>query len=78
MLQNREKNFVSCVIYLHNEGKQIRDFLGLVCGVMRENFEKYEIVCVNDGCVDDTVGQVRAFLEEEPCKPVVSLMNLIC
>ena len=76
MLQNREKNFVSCVIYLHNEGKQIRDFLGLVCGVMRENFEKYEIVCVNDGCVDDTVGQVRAFLEKEPCKPVVSLINL--
>ena len=57
MLQNREKNFVSCVIYLHDEGERIREFLGLVCGVMRENFEKYEIVCVNDGCVDDTVGR---------------------
>ncbi|WP_251205738.1 glycosyltransferase [Acetatifactor aquisgranensis] len=76
MLQNKEKNFVSCVIYLHNEGKRIRDFLELVCGVMRENFEKYEIVCVNDGCVDDTVEQVRAFLEEESDKPVVSLINL--
>ena len=29
---------------------------------MRENFEKYEIVCVDDGCVDDTVEQVRGFL----------------
>ena len=46
MLQSKEKNFVSCVIYLHDEGERIREFLGLVCGVMRENFEKYEIVCV--------------------------------
>lgn len=76
MLRNKEKNFVSCVIYLHNEGKRIREFLELICGVMRENFEKYEIVCVNDGCGDDTVEQVKAFLEEEPCKPVVSLINL--
>ena len=48
MLQSKEKNFVSCVIYLHDEGERIREFLGLVCGVMRENFEKYEIVCVDD------------------------------
>lgn len=77
-MRNKEKNFVSCVIYLHNEGKRIGEFLELVCGVMRENFEKYEIVCVNDGCVDDTVEQVRAFLEreKEPCRPVVSLINL--
>lgn len=76
MQQNKEKNFVSCVIYLHNEERRIRDFLGLICGVMRENFEKYEIICVNDGCVDGTVEQVRAFLEEEQRKPVVSLINL--
>lgn len=77
-MRNKEKNFVSCVIYLHNEGKRIGEFLELVCGVMGENFEKYEIVCVNDGCVDDTVEQVRAFLEreKEPCRPVVSLINL--
>lgn len=77
-MRNKEKNFVSCVIYLHNEGKRIGEFLELVCGVMRENFEKYEIVCVNDGCVDDTVEHVRAFLEreKEPCRPVVSLINL--
>ena len=71
MLQSKEKNFVSCVIYLHDEGERIREFLGLVCGVMRENFEKYEIVCVDDGCVDDTVEQVRGFLEElaeKPCR----------
>ena len=42
---NKEKNFVSCVLYLHNDGAGIRDFLKTVCGTMEENFEKYEIVC---------------------------------
>lgn len=73
---DKEKNFVSCVLYLHNEGKVVSDFLGMVCRMMQENFEKYEIVCVNDGCVDDTVGQILNFLEEDPNSHVVSLINL--
>lgn len=75
-LQNKEKNFVSCVIYLHNEGSAVKDFLQNICRVMWENFEKYEIVCVNDGCMDDTAEQVREFLESAEYKPVVSLVNL--
>ena len=76
MLQNREKNFVSCVLYLHNEGETVKNFLSEICRVMQENFEKYEIICVNDGCVDDTVEQVKAYLTETAHKPVVSLVNL--
>ena len=76
MTINKEKNFVSCVIYLYNEGHGIEHFLSLICGVMQEHFEKYEIICVNDGCMDDTVEQVKAFLAEQTDKPVVSLINL--
>jgi len=76
MLQNKEKNFVSCVVYLHNEGSAVKDFLRKICGAMREHFEKYEIICVNDGCSDDTVEQVKAFLADEETKPVVSLIHL--
>lgn len=76
MVTNKEKNFVSCVIYLHNDGGNIRNFLGMVCKVMQEYFEKYEIVCVNDGCVDDTVAQIQNFLEEDDASHVVSLINL--
>lgn len=74
--QNKEKNFVSCVIYLHNEGSAVRVFLQNVCRVLWDNFEKFEIVCVNDGCMDDTTDQVREFLESAEHKPVVSLVNL--
>lgn len=74
--QLREKNFVSCVIYLHNDGKTVRDFLQKICDVMEKNFEKYEIVCVNDGCVDDTVAQMKEFLAGQKSAPVVSLINM--
>ncbi|MCM1063914.1 MAG: glycosyltransferase [Eubacterium sp.] len=76
MLQNKEKTFVSCVVYLHNESDEARDFLEKICQVMQENFEKYEVVCVNDGCVDDTIEQVKAFAAESGLSPVVSLVNL--
>lgn len=74
--KNKEKNFVSCVVYLHNDGEIVGEFLGSICGVMQDNFEKYEIVCVNDGCTDDTVEQVHAFLEKQSDLKAVSLINL--
>ena len=76
MLQNKEKNFVSCVVYLHNEGNAVKSFLQNICSVMWDNFEKFEIVCVNDGCMDDTTDRVREFIESAEKKPVVSLVNL--
>lgn len=76
MVQNKEKNFVSCVVYLHNDSDVVKDFLEKICQVMQENFEKYEVVCVNDGCVDDTLEKVRQFSAESRLQPVVSLINL--
>ncbi len=76
MAQSKEKNFVSCVVYLHNEGSYVKDFLRGICQVMQDNFEKFEIVCVNDGCVDDTVGQIHNFLEELENPMVVSMIHL--
>lgn len=76
MSKAKEKNFVSCVIYLHNDGQAVKNFLGQVCHVMKENFEKYEIICVNDGCTDDTILQARDFLDDKEAAAVVSLINL--
>lgn len=76
MAVNKEKNFVSCVLYLHNEGARIKEFLNTVCGIMQENFEKYEIVCVNDGCIDDTIEQIKEYLADNQGNHVVSMINL--
>ena len=76
MIQNKEKNFVSCVVYLHNNEKTIKVFLEEISKVMQEHFEKYEIVCVNDCCMDNTVEEIHRFLEEQQSHMVVSLINL--
>ena len=49
MLLNKEKNFISAVVYVYNQETQIYRFLELVNETLRNSFEKYEIICVNDG-----------------------------
>ncbi len=68
MLINKEKNFVSAVVYCYNCKNTIKDFLKAVNSSLKENFEKYEIICVNDCSTDETVAAVNAFCEEETVK----------
>ncbi len=76
MSVEKEKNFVSCIIYLHNDEEQVCDFMKRICGIMKQNFEKYEIICVNDGCVDDTVKEIKRYQEESGDTHALSLINL--
>ena len=76
MVTNKEKNFVSCLLYLHNEEDLIKDVLKQICSVMHDHFEKYEIVCVNDFCTDETVEKIREFLQENDTTQMISLVNL--
>ena len=58
---DKEKNFVSAVIYIHNNEGAILAFLAGLCRVMQANFEKYEIICVDDASTDQSVAKVRDF-----------------
>ena len=51
-MTNKEKNFVSAVIYVHNAENRIEKFLKTIINVMENNFAHSEIICVND-CSDD-------------------------
>ena len=51
-MTNKEKNFVSAVIYVHNAENRIEKFLKTIIDVMENNFAHSEIICVND-CSDD-------------------------
>ncbi len=61
---SKEHNFISAVVYLHNDAARVTDFLAMLQGQLESNFEKYEIVCVNDASVDDTAALVRSFAKE--------------
>lgn len=58
-MANKEKNFVSAVIYVHNAEKRIALFLKAIVDVMEANFEHSEIICVNDSCDDDSISEIR-------------------
>ena len=68
MSLNKEKNFVSAVVYLYNNEKEAGSFLLTVNNLLKENFDKYEIVCVNDCSTDNTVKAIENFCEMNSVK----------
>ena len=58
-MANKEKNFVSAVIYIHNAEDRAAQFLRLIMDVFEENFEYSEIICVNDSSVDHSLDVIR-------------------
>ncbi len=59
MIDNKEKNFISAVIYVHNNEKHIKTFLEKINDALSKNFEKYEIICVNDKSTDNSIEEIK-------------------
>ncbi|MCI8837060.1 MAG: glycosyltransferase [Hungatella sp.] len=58
-MADKEKNFVSAVIYIHNAEKRAEAFLKTIIGVLEENFRHSEIICVNDASGDNSVERIK-------------------
>lgn len=58
-MENKEKNFVSAVVYVHNVENRIEEFLKMLIVFMEENFEYSEIICVNDFSEDGSVEKIK-------------------
>lgn len=72
---NKEKNFVSAVIYVHDAEKEITGFLKTVAEILEAKFEKSEIICVNDFSDDNSVAKIKeASLNFN--KTCVSILNM--
>lgn len=56
---NKEKNFVSAVVYVHNAEERVESFLKVLINVMETNFEHSEIICVNDFSEDDSLKMIK-------------------
>ena len=72
----KEKNFVSCVIYMHNEEQTLTAFLDGVKNVMAEHFEKYEIICVDDASDDGTVAMLQDYVKGQQDSKAISLIRM--
>ncbi len=72
----KEKKFISLVVYLHDVEDYIEYFLDKVLPVCENHFQEFEIVCVDDGCTDDTVGKLRAYIEKNQVKAMVNVVHM--
>lgn len=59
--QDKEKNFVSAVVYVHDDAPRLEAFLELVCSVLTENFLQAEVICVNDASRDNSHEIIREY-----------------
>lgn len=75
MIINKEKNFISAVVYIHNNENNIIDTLNNINNILHNNFEKYEIICVNDYSTDKSVEQIKKFSIDVK-GAVLSILNM--
>lgn len=74
-MRNKEKTFVSAVIYMHNSDIQGECFVREIAAFLTEHFENSEIICVNDYSTDNTVQLLRSSAEKIH-STTVTLVNL--
>lgn len=60
-IKMKEKNFISAVVYVHNAENVISSFLDMLRGFLQEDFEKYEIICVDDASEDSSARILREY-----------------
>lgn len=74
-MMNKEKNFVSAVVYVHNAENRIEQFLSTVISVLENNFEHSEIICVNDCSSDDSLTVIKQASRKASCVSI-SVVNM--
>jgi len=61
---SKEKNFISAVIYLHNNSREVLKFFSDLTIMYDKYFENYELIVVNNACTDDTMKKLREFAKK--------------
>lgn len=74
-MKNKEKNFISAVVYVHNDGENLESFLKELIHTLENNFEKSEIICVNDASGDSSVAVIKK-AAAEAAHTTVSILNM--
>lgn len=72
----KEKKFISLVVYLHNVEDYVKYFLNAVIPVCEEHFQEFEIVCVDDGCSDATIEVLKDYLDENKVRAMVNVIHM--
>lgn len=72
---NKENNFISAVVYMRNDESRVDGFLSMINKQLSDNFNKCEIIIVNDNSRDNSVQKVKAFAAKTQSTPV-TIINM--
>lgn len=72
---NKEKNFISAVVYIRNDEKIIKEFMKELNDILNKNFLKYEIIFVNDASTDNTINIIKECAKETETASI-SVVNM--
>ena len=71
----KQKNFVSAVVYVHDAANVIERFLETLYGVLNANFEKFEVICVDDASMDNSKSIIKKFANKS-AGGMLSIVNM--
>ena len=75
-MNTKEKNFVSAVVSLHNDGARAVEFCRAAAAELEAHFAQYELVVVDDACTDDTVARLREWGREQAAPLTILHMSI--
>ena len=70
----KEKKFVSAVIYIRNCDDCIEQRLDFFSDLLDDYFENYEVICVNDASSDNSLEKIKAYAKTS--KATILLVNM--
>ena len=78
-MKHMHKTFVSAVVYVYNNEKEIESFIRMLYGVLSGSYEKFEIICVNDSSKDGSCRIIKEVMSSlagcaENC--MVTILNM--
>ena len=74
-MTNKEKNFISAVVYVNNNENEIKEFLKKLNNTLNNSYDKYEIIVVNDDSTDNSINVIREYCKNQST-PCISLINM--
>lgn len=74
MIINKENNFVSAIIYLHNNVDELKVFLPILIKTLETKFEKYEIICIDDVSHDESNEFIKNAVKDS--SKIISIIHM--
>lgn len=72
----KESKFISLVVYLHDNEKEIDEFLNTVVNAIDQKFSKYELVCVDDQASEELKDKVVSFIKDNHINAMVNMVHM--